>query len=498
MQNKQKRFVRIMCILLAVLLGGSAVFSAIFSLAYGEEALPAQNSCALTMEYLEKEQALHVEQRLVYTNTSSIPLNRVVFYAPANLFRRESALLYAVENPDSALPYGYMPGGIDLMSVQVNGKAADYGFQGENEIYLRVSCALQPGESCTFAFDYFLLLTANRAFLGLNETDVRLSAFYFAPAYVDETYGEFMLSSPTSFTRWLHTPAMDFTAEITLSDRCVLAGTGVETGVKNENGDIGWEICAESTRDLALSFGDYKFAVRDGIFSCRTNRRGAAEEVIQYVKEAVAACERWFGPFPMAQMDFVESGDAEPFRVNSGCAWLAPELLKTGGDELRRAVFFCIAQQYFGMTAYARPGADAWLSDAVCEYLSYLILEESDGHEAYLRALNENIVPSLQLTIPGGLNVVSDAALFSDYEYKIVVKDRGAAVFHELRTAMARDALLAGLKLFYEKGLHADVLSETDLVNALDAASGASWEAFLTDWLYNIGDYVNQEIAWLD
>ena len=71
-----------------------------------------------------------------------------------------------------------------------------------------------------------------------------------------------------------------------------------------------------------------------------------------------------------------------------------------------------------------------------------------------------------------------------------MVRDRGAAVFHELRTAMGRDELLSGLKLFYEKGLQADVLTEMDLVSSLDAASGESWEAFLTDWVYNIGTTV--------
>ena len=37
-----------------------------------------------------------------------------------------------------------------------------------------------------------------------------------------------------------------------------------------------------------------------------------------------------------------------------------------------------------------------------------------------------------------------------------------------------------------------------DLVDTLDEASSGSWEKFLTDWVYNVGDYVNQEIDWLD
>ena len=108
------------------------------------------------------------------------------------------------------------------------------------------------------------------------------------------------------------------------------------------------------------------------------------------------------------------------------------------------------------------------------------------------------MVPALQLTIPGGLVVTSDAALFTSSEYDIVVRDRGAAVFHELRTAMGREELIAGLRAFYALGRQTDVLTEMDLVRCLDEASGGSWEKFLTDWVFNVGDYVNQTIDWLD
>ena len=251
-------------------------------------------------------------------------------------------------------------------------------------------------------------------------------------------------------------------------------------------------------RDFALSFGEGYKESSEGKIRCLIRQRGAADDVLEYAEEAIAACESWFGEFPMDGMDFIQTGDSNAFRSHSGCAWLSEALIKEGGDELRRAVYYCVAQQYFGFAAYTQPSSDAWLSDSICEYLSYLILEELDGSDAYLRALNENIVSSLQLTIPGGLNVVSDASLMDALEYDIIIRDRGAAVFHELRTAMGRDELISGLRNFYQKGLSADVLTEMDLVNALDAATGRSWEAFLTDWVYNIGDYVNQDIFWLD
>jgi aminopeptidase N len=170
-------------------------------------------------------------------------------------------------------------------------------------------------------------------------------------------------------------------------------------------------------------------------------------------------------------------------------------LIRDITDEM--ALRFCVAQQYFGMAAYAEPSADAWLSDAVSNYVSYLMLEDADGHDAFVKAINRDWVGALQLTIPGGLRVTSDAALFTAKHYDIVVKIRGAVVLHELREAMGLEDLLKGLRAFYELGRDGRTLTEGDFVDCMDAVTGRSWRDFLTDWVFNVGDYVNQPIDWL-
>ena len=503
MKKKQKRLVRIIAIALAILLAGGAIVSAVISIAYAEEAEPSdRNQYSLTMEYLGEEQALRVSQRLVYLNDSGIHLDCVVFYAPGNLFRRQSALMYDGEQWAEAFPAGYLPGGIDLQGVLVDGEAVDWGFQGSDELYLRVACDLEPGDSCEFSFNYYLLLTENCAFMGISELDWRLSDFYFAPAYVDPLYGEFMLSTPTSFTRWIHSPAADFTAIIALPELYLLSATGIEQAeTDTETHVTRWTVTAENVRSFALNFGlRYRESVRttaSGVeLRAVTNLRGKTDRLLDLAEETIGTLETWFGSFPLRQLDIVQADIVPEVLVHSGCIWLNEDALKS--DNLEQLLRTAIAQQYFGLSAYARPGTDAWLSDAVSEYVGYLLLEESDGNSAYLAALNENVVPALQLTIPGGLVVTSDASLFTSGEYDIVVRDRGAAVFHELRTAMGRDELIAGLRAFYELGLRTDVLTEMDLVRCLDETSGKSWEKFLTDWVFNVGDYVDQTIDWLD
>ena len=500
MSRKQQRIVRTIAIVLAILLAGSAIISAIISLAYAEEAAPTANEMTLTMEYLGEAQALRTSQRLVYTNDSNRALDRVIFYVPSNLFRRQSSLPYDGEHLIDAFPSGYLPGGADLTGVWVDGEAADYGFQGENEMYLRVACNLAPGESCTFEFDYYLLLTENEAFLGVSEDGWRLSGFYFAPASLDDA-GEFLLNLPLAFTEYADCPPMNVRASIALPNSFLLAATGVETCESGEDRVNHWTITADGVRDFAVAFGrryrEYAREASGVTLRCLTNVRRVADDVLAVATGAVAACEAWFGPFPYAQLDIVQTDTAEDPLCHTACLWLSEGLMRDS-DARDHAIRVFVAQQYFGRRTGGRPSSDAWLSDAVSEYLGYLLLEEAEGHDAYLAALNKNLVSSLQLTIPGGLNVTSDASLFTQDEYQIVVRNRGAAVFHELRTAMGREGLIDGLRIFYEKGLDGSVLTEMDLVGALDEASGGSWEAFLTDWVFNIGDYVNQNIDWLD
>ena len=152
--NRQK-LIRLIAIVLAALLAGGAIISAVISFAYADESAPVQNHYAFEIEYLENEQALRISQRLAYTNETNGHLDRVIFYAPANLMRRQSALSYNDAAAD-CYPYEYAPGGIDLTEVRVNGEKNDYGFQGENEMYLRVACDIPAGESRAIAHSALL------------------------------------------------------------------------------------------------------------------------------------------------------------------------------------------------------------------------------------------------------------------------------------------------------------------------------------------------------
>ena len=222
-------------------------------------------------------------------------------------------------------------------------------------------------------------------------------------------------------------------------------------------------------------------------------------DILDAAVRAIGQCEAWFGPFPVSEFEIAQSDYPLGALDFPGLVWLPEALLGAGKRaEMTQALRVCVARQYFGLSAYVEPSADAWLSDSVSAYVGYLLLEAAEGHEAFLKAVNRDWVSALQQTVPGGLRVTSDAALFDAGSYDTVVLRRGAVVFHELREAMGLEGLLAGLAEFCRMGADGHTLTEMELVEALDRTSGGSWEAFLTDWVFNVGDYAEQYIDWFE
>ena len=501
---RNKKLIRIIAIVLAALLAGGVVFGALFS-AFAEEQIPVgntpRNRCDLSMEYLADEQALHITQRLIYINPSNEPLEAVVFYAAGNMFRRESALMYDADDLESVFFAGYAPAGIDLRSVYCGGEPTDFGFQGENELYLRVACDIPAGGRCEFEFDYYLLLMRCGAFQGAADTDVRLSAFCFVPGVYDGGTGEFILKKPIPHTRWLYCDAADYYAEIALPDGWECAGTGEATRLDGSK----WRVEAENVRDFVLSFGKrwrvYEGESASGVrVRALTNVRGAGKRALDVAVDAIDRCEAWFGAFPVREFEIVQSDYPLGALNFPGVAWISTDLMDGAkASELAQRVRFCVAQQYFGLAAYVEPSADAWMSDSLSEYVACLLLEAKEGRDRFLAYVNRDWVSALRQTVPGGLRITSDASLFDSYAYDVVVLKRGAVVLHELRLAMGLEGLLSGLREFYQRGRSSGATqTEMDFVAALDAATGKSWKDFLTDWLFNVGEYVNQDMDWFE
>ena len=484
MNKRKKQLARILALLLAVLLVLGTIASIVFGHAHGEETA-TRDEIALELEFFEEEQALQIRQRLRYTNRTGKHLDRVEFSVYANMFRRVTALMYEADVWQDVFPAGNAPGGVEFSRILVDGQSADWGMMGEEELFLRVACDLADGQTCEFTFEYTLLLTQNAASLGVGAMGWRLRGFYIQPLKYE--YGEFVAPEPLQHANYVYADRADYALTVTLPERYLLAGPGEITSVDNGDGTRTWTIAADNIRELCLSVGmrwrEYSAETSSGTRLRLLANTRDAQKTLDMALETLEVYENWFGPLDgdvtIAQSDYALGTLSLP-----GILW-ANEAALSDAMALRGA----LARQFFGYGAYPMPTEDAWLADSVSAYAACLALKEAEGESAFLEYLNGEILPEAQYTLPGGVEVTSSAAILTAAEYESLILGRGALVMHETCAAMGEETFLAALRLFYQRGLAMDVVGEYDFVDALDDASGGDWEAFLTDWLFNVADY---------
>ena len=484
MNKRKKQLARILALLLAVLLVLGTIASIVFGHAHGEETA-TRDEIALELEFFEEEQALQIRQRLRYTNRTGKHLDRVEFSVYANMFRRVTALMYEADVWQDVFPAGNAPGGVEFSRILVDGQSADWGMMGEEELFLRVACDLADGQTCEFTFEYTLLLTQNAASLGVGAMGWRLRGFYIQPLKYE--YGEFVAPEPLQHANYVYADRADYALTVTLPERYLLAGPGEITSVDNGDGTRTWTLAADNIRELCLSVGmrwrEYSAETASGTRLRLLANTRDAQKTLDMALETLEVYENWFGPLDgdvtIAQSDYALGTLSLP-----GILW-ANEAALSDAMALRGA----LARQFFGYGAYPMPTEDAWLADSVSAYAACLALKEAEGESAFLEYLNGEILPEAQYTLPGGVEVTSSAAILTAAEYESLILGRGALVLHETCAAMGEETFLAALRLFYQRGLAMDVVGEYDFVDALDDASGGDWEAFLTDWLFNVADY---------
>jgi len=109
-----------------------------------------------------------------------------------------------------------------------------------------------------------------------------------------------------------------------------------------------------------------------------------------------------------------------------------------------------VANQWWGNQVLPATMGDVWISDGLARYSEELYAEQSIGKEAGLRALDEFAVGALMYD---NSSPVAQSARLAPYssEYRSVVMNKGAMLFHMLRGQMGDTGFKSLLRSFYAK-----------------------------------------------
>ncbi|MGH9741566.1 MAG: M1 family aminopeptidase, partial [Candidatus Acidiferrum sp.] len=167
------------------------------------------------------------------------------------------------------------------------------------------------------------------------------------------------------------------------------------------------------------------------------------------VAHAVTVFSDLFGGLPDPDMTVIQLPDGTLRDFSApGVLLLSHRLWNPKSGE--RAIAGLVAAQWFGSSVLPATPGDVWITDGLARYCEELYAEQSAGKEAGLRAVDEFAVGALMYEDAAP---ISQAARLSPYssDYRSVVLNKGAMVFHMLRALMGDVAFRSLLHDFATK-----------------------------------------------
>ncbi len=502
-QEKQKQvWVRIIAgILAGLLLLGVLLTSAA---GYAQETQStSRDRYEIHMDVLLDEQVVRITQNTYYTNRTGGALSGMMFSVYANILRRQSASPVESDLLNDAFPEGYAPGGVDFMSIRVNGEKVQWGIRGEQELFVRVECDLEENETALFTFEYYLLLPTCSLALGAGDLTWRLVNFYPIAAVWDEYAQEFVLNGYTAMGEPVYSESADYYVTLSLPETYALAAPG-EVSAVNENGTVSYEIEARNIRSLALLLSR-KMILRTAQTESGTelevwaNTASAANTMLSEALNMMNYLEENLGEYPWQRLSVMETEYIYEGISSPAVIQISHEL--TGlmeKDELAHAVRLMCARQYFSCIVGSNQNDSPWLSDMLSAYMTLMYIFDTQGEDAYLQAFNAQILPSLQITIPGGMTVDSSIERFnSRMEYDLIVVDRGAVVLHDMRQSIGHEVFMRAMREYVSR-MSMKNADAADFLSAINDASGRDWDEYLYGQMHNMDDYVSESIEWYE
>jgi len=177
------------------------------------------------------------------------------------------------------------------------------------------------------------------------------------------------------------------------------------------------------------------------------NMSGNAQEFAADVARAAVAFSDLFGPIPDPNFTLIQLPEGT-LREFAGPGVLLLNQRTWDPKTSDRAISRLVASEWFGVQVAPATPNDAWISDGLARYCEALYAEQTAGKEAGLRAVDEFAVGALMYEDAAPVGQAGRLAPYSP-DYRSVVMNKGAMLFHMLRAMMGDAAFKTALRDFY-------------------------------------------------
>src|SRR5690349_1876539 len=177
------------------------------------------------------------------------------------------------------------------------------------------------------------------------------------------------------------------------------------------------------------------------------NMSANAQEFAADVARAAITFSDLFGPIPDPSFTLIQlpEGTLRDFAA-PGVLLLSQRMWDPKASD--RTIARLVASQWWGVQVAPATPNDVWISDGLARYSEALYAEQTAGKEAGLRAVDEFAVGALMYEDAAPIGQAARLIPYSP-DYRSVVMNKGAMLFHMLRAQMGDVAFKAALHDFY-------------------------------------------------
>ncbi|HEX8487916.1 MAG TPA: aminopeptidase N, partial [Propionibacteriaceae bacterium] len=396
--------------------------------------------------------------------------------------RLDGALLDPGSFADSRLPFEVTPGPHRLEVVAV----CRYSRSGEG-----LHRFVDPADQLTYLYTQFEVADARRVFACFEQPDLkaRFSVSVVAPQHwtvISNGAQAAVAPAGEGCRRW------DFEETRPLSTylAAVVAGeyTAVSRSYQGRGGEVSMSLLCRR------SMADHLDA--DRIFSTTTTGFGVFEESFDY-------------PYPFGKYDqvFVPEYNGGAME-NAGCVTLRDDYLfrsrvtQASYEARDNTILHELSHMWFGDLVTMRWWDDLWLKESFAEFASHFSLSQSgdDAEHPWVAFCNsrknwayrQDQLPS---THPIATDMVDLEAV--ELNFDGITYAKGASVLRQLVAFVGLEEFLTGVRAYFRD--HAYGTTElTDLLTALQEASGRDLSRWASEWLEQAGVNTLRPVVELD
>ena len=172
-----------------------------------------------------------------------------------------------------------------------------------------------------------------------------------------------------------------------------------------------------------------------------------AEEFAASVARSAIIFSDMFGPLPDPTFTVIQLPDGTLREYAApGVLLLSQRIWDPKSSD--RTIAHLVASEWWGIQVLPATPGDVWISDGLARYSEALYAEQNAGKEAGLRAVDDFAVGALMYEDAAPIAQAARLAPYSP-DYRSVVMNKGAMLFHMLRAQMGDVAFKSALRDFY-------------------------------------------------